>query len=147
LTGEPTSRDGRSMAAHVLAARAFAVVTFVAAGAVLLAGCPRRNEATAGATRPMGPAEGASDYKYSPGGPHEPAAVPQASGEPEADAPPASDCPPKCGSDGAWTGCGLNKPRGANCQNCVPKCKGKGTKDEGWYDCAGMLIAQRACSS
>ena len=40
----------------------------------------------------------------------------------------------------------MKKPRGSKCKGCTPKCKKKGTVDEGWYDCAGVLIVQAECS-
>ena len=106
--------------------------------------CGPGSRVSAAATKPTGPANGAGDYKDSPGGPATPPVVPTASGgEPAAGVQP--DCPPKCGSDGAWYGCGLKKPRGGNCGGCAPKCKGKGTSTEGWFDCNGMMIAERKC--
>lgn len=99
------------------------------------------NTANTAATKPMSPANGAADYKDSPGGPHEPAVVPSGSGEPNS----PSDCPPKCSEEGSWIGCGLKKPRGTGCKGCTPKCKGKGTTMEGWYDCNGVMIAERKC--
>ncbi len=101
---------------------------------------------TAAATKPMSPAEGAADYKENPMGPAERPPVPHPSGEPSASGAPAGlDCPPKCGPDGAWIGCGLKKPRGTKCDGCNPKCKAKGSADEGWYDCTGVLIVLRQC--
>ncbi len=108
------------------------------------------NRVSAAATKPMSPADGAGDHKSSPGGENLKPVVPESSNDPGAtggSSPAAADCPPKCNSDGAWSGCGLTKPRGGACQGCTPKCKGKGTKDEGWYDCSGVLIAQRACGT
>jgi hypothetical protein len=102
--------------------------------------CTGSNAATAAATKPTSPANGAGDYNASPGGPHESPVIPTASGEPNA----SGDCPPKCSDDGSWTGCGLKKPRGSNCKGCAPKCK-KTAKEEGWYDCSGMMIAERKC--
>ncbi len=109
---------------------------------------PHSERASAGATKPTGPAEGAGDYWNNPGGPAT-APQPPVTGDPRAEpteTPPGEDCPPKCSADGSWIGCGLKKPRGTGCTGCVPKCKGKGTSDEGWYDCNGVLIAQRKCS-
>jgi hypothetical protein len=107
-----------------------------------------QNTATASATRPLSPAEGAKDYDRTPGGPFVRPAVPEASGEPGAqgEPPPRQDCPPKCTPSGAWTGCGLAKLRGSGCVGCTPRCKGKGTAEEGWYDCNGVLIIQRPCA-
>lgn len=108
--------------------------------------CTGSNVATAAATKPTSPANGAGDYKESPGGPVAPPVVPTASGEPtSAPTVAESDCPPKCGDEGAWTGCGLKKPRGSNCKGCTPKCK-KTAKEEGWFDCSGMMIAERNCN-
>ena len=95
----------------------------------------------------MSPAEGAADYKYSPGGPHERPVVPSPSGEPSSGPAGVVHCPPTCNADGSWSGCGLKKSRGEACQGCSPKCKGKGSADEGWYDCNGVLIVQRQCGS
>ena len=55
------------------------------------------------------------------------------------------DCPPSCGPDGSWFGCGLRKPRGNLCAGCKPRCKGRDTKDEGWYDCQGVEIVAHKC--
>jgi hypothetical protein len=57
-----------------------------------------------------------------------------------------SDCPPRCSESGAWVGCGLEKPRGKDCGGCVPRCKSKGTPEEGWYDCSGVFIATAKCA-
>ncbi|MBI2394482.1 MAG: hypothetical protein HYV09_33235 [Deltaproteobacteria bacterium] len=125
----------------------FAVVVVLAPLALTFA-CTSTPRGSAAATRPTSPADGAADYKYNPGGPHEKPIVPVPSGEPTAPAGvEITDCPPKCNPDGSWSGCGLKKPRGAACQGCTPKCKGKGTPDEGWYDCNGVLIAQRRCGA
>lgn len=107
--------------------------------------CSGNNRMSAAATKPMGPANGAGDYKDNPGGPHGHAVVPVASGEPNAPGSAIEHCPPSCNADGSWTGCGLKKPRGNGCKGCEPKCKGKSTIDEGWYDCNGVLIAARNC--
>lgn len=112
-----------------------------------LAACAGENRVSASATKPMSPAEGAADYKHSPAGPAEKPVVPAPSGEPGVKAPEIVECPPKCNADGSWSGCGLKKSRGSQCQGCAPKCKGKGTPDEGWYDCNGVLIVQRPCGS
>ena len=104
------------------------------------------------ATKPQSPAEGSKDYDVTPGG--EPTGV-DATGLPPTEGAPGSssaapqvapDCPPKCTGDNVWVGCGLKKPRGTKCAGCTPKCKRKGTVDEGWYDCAGVLIVQGNCS-
>lgn len=124
----------------------FAVLISLAPLALLsVSACNNGTRASAAATKPQSPAEGAADYKYSPGGPHEKPIIPAPSGEPTAGE--ITDCPPKCNPEGAWIGCGLKKPRGSQCQGCTPKCKGKGTPDEGWYDCNGVLIVQRQCGS
>ena len=57
-----------------------------------------------------------------------------------------SDCPPRCSESGAWVGCGLEKPRGKGCGGCVPRCKSKGSAEEGWYDCSGVFIATAKCA-
>lgn len=102
--------------------------------------CGGGSRVSAAATKPTGPANGAADFKDSPGGPHTPPVVPTTGTEPTANAA-ADDCPPRCGDDGAWSGCGLKKPRGTDCKGCTPKCKG-----DGWYDCKGMMIAERKCN-
>lgn len=110
--------------------------------------CGHTDRVNAAATKPTGPANGAADYKDSPGGPHTAPTPPTVGTEPAgapAEATATDDCPPKCNDDGSWSGCGLKKPRGTNCKGCVPKCKSKGTVDEGWYDCNGVMIAQRKC--
>ena len=103
------------------------------------------------ATKPASPADGAKDYDVTPGG--EPTGTdatglppPEGAGSSSAASPVAIDCPPKCTGDNVWVGCGLKKPRGSKCAGCTPKCKRKGTVDEGWYDCAGVLIVQANCS-
>jgi len=124
------------------------VVTLAPLGAGFATGaCAGRSEVSAAATKPMSPAEGAADYKDSPGGPHMKPVIPSPSGEPSAGPAEVANCPPKCNADGTWYGCGLKKPRGSACQGCTPTCKAKGTADEGWYDCSGVLIAQRKCGS
>ena len=112
--------------------------------------CGASQNVGAQATKPESPADGAKDYDVTPGG--EPTSV-DSSGLPPTEgsttgsaAAKALDCPPKCTGDGVWVGCGLKKPRGSKCQGCTPKCKQKGTVDEGWYDCAGVLIVQGECS-
>ncbi|MGZ6066650.1 MAG: hypothetical protein ACXWVM_29900 [Polyangiales bacterium] len=106
-------------------------------------------------TKPMGPADGAADYKQNSMGPPldkpivpvpsgEPTKPPKEPGGPE---PTVVECPPTCSPQGGWIGCGLTKIRGSKCQGCTPKCKGKGTPDEGWYDCAGVLIVNRPCGN
>lgn len=117
----------------------FAIV--LAALPLAIAPACSSNRVNAAATKPTSPANGAADYKDNPGGPIAPPVVPKASGEPVAE----DDCPPRCGDEGAWVGCGLKKPRGSNCKGCTPKCKSKGSIDEGWYDCNGVMIAQRKC--
>jgi len=110
--------------------------------------CGHTDRANAAATKPTGPANGAADYQYAPGGPHTAPTPPTVGTEPgatTAEPAPSSDCPPSCSPDGSWIGCGLSKPRGSGCKGCTPKCKGKGTADEGWYDCNGVMIAQRKC--
>ncbi|GAC1353068.1 MAG: hypothetical protein NVSMB1_22510 [Polyangiales bacterium] len=96
----------------------------------------------------MSPADGAGDYNKEPG------EAPPTTGT-ESLPPPESanraskkeaDCPPRCGTDGAWSGCGLNKAHGSKCEGCTPKCKRKETADEGWYDCSGVLIVLARCS-
>jgi hypothetical protein len=99
---------------------------------------------SAAATKPMSPAEGAGDYKQSPGGPLEKPVVPRPSGEPSAGE--ITACPPRCNADGSWAGCGLKRPRGEGCQGCTPRCLGKGSSDVGWYDCNGALIVPRRCN-
>lgn len=121
--------------------RALIVALLALAPLASIGACSGSNAVSAAATKPTGPANGAADYKDSPGGPATPPVVPTASGEPGS----ASDCPPKCGDDGAWIGCGLKKPRGTGCKGCTPKCKGKGTSMEGWFDCNGVMIAERKC--
>ena len=130
---------------RVLLAVVLALVPCVSIGA-----CgPQPERVNAAATKPTSPANGAADYNYSPGGPAVAPTPPTVGTEPPSGGtvtgPPAEDCPPKCSEDGSWTGCGLKKPRGAGCKGCTPKCKGKGTVDEGWYDCNGVMIAQRKC--
>ena len=96
----------------------------------------------------MSPAEGAADYKDNPMGPATAPVVPTTGGEPNAPGSAATEpvCPPKCGADASWIGCGLPKPRGTQCTGCTPKCKAKGTADEGWYDCSGILIVRHPCA-
>lgn len=130
----------------VIQRTAFALVVSLAPlGAALAVSACSGNRATAAQTRPSGPADGAADYKYSPGGPHERPLIPSPSGEPTAGE--IADCPPRCNADGSWGGCGLKKSRGSDCQGCAPKCKAKSTPDEGWYDCNGVLIVQRQCGN
>jgi len=122
----------------------------LALGPLLVQACSGQQATpTAAGTKPMSPAEGAADYKDNPMGPHERPPVPTTGGEPTASAPsPGEDpaCPPKCSPDGSWVGCGLKKPRGTKCMGCTPKCKAKGSADEGWYDCTGVLIILRPCA-
>jgi hypothetical protein len=114
--------------------------------AVLAMSACARNQVSAAASKPLSPAEGTADYKYSPGGPHERPTVPSPTGK-EPTTGEVSDCPPRCNADGSWSGCGLKKSRGSDCQGCTPTCKAKDTPDEGWYDCSGMLIVPRKCGS
>lgn len=123
--------------------RVIRTLVLLLASVASLTSCGGASRVNAGATKPMSPAEGAGDYKHSPGGPHETPIIPTPGGEPNAGE--VTDCPPKCNAAGAWIGCGLKKPRGSACEGCTPTCKGKGTADEGWYDCTGMLIVQRKC--
>jgi hypothetical protein len=108
---------------------------------------PHPERVNAAATKPTSPANGAADYKDSPGGPAVAPTPPTVGTEPVPPTPVATpdDCPPKCSDDGSWIGCGLKKPRGTACKGCTPKCKGKGTLNEGWYDCNGVMIAERKC--
>src|SRR5258708_5291022 len=112
-----------------------------------LAGGP--TTAPAAVNKPMGPAEGAADYKENPAGPAGPAIVPTVAGEPTASssAPSAIDasCPPKCNPAGNWVGCHLTKPKGSGCTTCTPKCKLQGSQDAGWYDCSNVLIVLDKC--
>jgi hypothetical protein len=122
----------------------------VVALAPLLA-CGGAQNVGAQATKPDSPATGAKDYDVTPGG--EPTGTdatglpPTAGSTTGSAAAAAPDCPPKCTGDNVWVGCGLKKPRGSKCSGCTPKCKQKGTVDEGWYDCAGVLIVLGECSS
>lgn len=127
---------------RVAAARALCVLGLVL---VPFSACTKKEQVSAAATKPLSPAEGAKDYDVNPGGPFEKPIIPSPSGEPSAGPTEVADCPPTCGANGAWIGCGLKKARGSKCEGCTPKCKAKGTPDEGWYDCAGVLIVQRAC--
>lgn len=112
--------------------------------------CGASQQVGAQATKPDSPAGGAKDYDVTPGGtPTQSDATglpPPDSSSSAAAEPVAPDCPPKCTGDDVWVGCGLKKPRGSKCSGCTPKCKRKGTVDEGWYDCAGVLIVQAKCS-
>jgi hypothetical protein len=110
--------------------------------------CTKQNRETpAAVTKPMGPAEGAKDYEQNPAGPLQKPIVPIGSSEPKnaGGSPEVEQCPPTCSPQGGWIGCGLTKIRGSKCEGCTPKCKGKGSPDEGWYDCAGVLIIARPC--
>ncbi len=123
--------------------RAPLVVALFGFSTALACGAHQSISQTTAATKPMSPADGAKDYEKG-GGPHEPPVMPTASGE-KPTSPGKPDCPPQCTPAGAWVGCGLPKPRNSNCTGCTPKCKSKGTPDEGWYDCSGVLIVARAC--
>jgi hypothetical protein len=116
---------------------------------VSLVCCTKQNRETpAAVTKPMGPAEGAKDYEENPGGPLQKPPIPVGGKqEPKSTgpSPEVEQCPPTCSPQGGWIGCGLTKIRGSKCEGCTPKCKGKGSADEGWYDCAGVLIIARAC--
>jgi hypothetical protein len=107
------------------------------------AGCEASRSATS-VTKPMSPADGAKDYDVDPGGPSQRPPGPNGGkAEPEAT---RVDCPPTCDKDtGMWEGCGLLKPTGGKCQGCEPRCRGKGTESEGWYDCSGVQIVARRC--
>jgi hypothetical protein len=114
-----------------------------------LLACGAGQNVGAQGTKPDSPATGAKDYDVTPGG--EPTGtdatgLPPSEGSSTAAAATPPDCPPKCTGDNVWVGCGLKKPRGSKCAGCTPKCKKKGTVDEGWYDCTGVLIVQANCS-
>lgn len=112
---------------------------------VAVVACTKQNrEQPAAVSKPMSPAEGAKDYDQNPGGPLQKPIVPAGSAEPNS-SPPVAECPPTCSPQGGWIGCGLTKIRGSKCEGCVPKCKAKGSADEGWYDCSGVLIIARPC--
>ena len=103
----------------------------------------------AAVNKPMGPADGAGDYKDNPAGPAGPAIVPTVGGEPNASSSASSaideGCPPKCNPAGNWVGCHLTKPKGTGCTGCAPRCKLKGSQDAGWYDCSNVLIVLDKC--
>lgn len=128
-----------------------AFATCVALAPVLASfACGNAQNVGAQATKPDSPATGAKDDDVTPGGEptsNDATGLPPSQGASSAAAPVAIDCPPKCTGDDVWVGCGLKKPRGTKCAGCKPKCKQKGTVDEGWYDCAGVLIVQAECSS
>lgn len=129
---------------RTLVALALAILPLASAGA-----CVGTDRVNAAASKPTSPANGAADYQYNPGGPHVAPTVPTVGPgtEPTTAAAAVEDeCPPRCSEDGSWIGCGLKKPRGSACKGCTPKCKGKGTANEGWYDCNGVMIAERKCS-
>ena len=133
----------------MIARRWLAPLLLVAAPLIASSSCGGATTPTAASTKPMSPAEGAGDYNPQNGS--EAAGLPTApiaSGAPSASAGAveASDCPPKCADDGGWIGCGVKKSRGKGCATCAaPKCKNKGTPDEGWYDCTGVLIVPHDC--
>ena len=136
---------GHSLASALLCV-SIALAPLLACGTV-----PKR--INAGATQPQSPADGAGDDQIHPNenlGKEAVSAAPTTGPEaPQATSSAAAaqpDCPPRC-ADGGWIGCGLKKPRGTACTGCTPKCKRKGTVDEGWYDCAGVLIVQSSCAS
>src|SRR5258708_39858676 len=86
--------------------------------------------APAAVNKPLGPAEGASDYKENAAGPAGPAIVPTVGGEPSASGSITAiddGCPPKCNPAGNWVGCHLTKPKGTGCTTCIPKCKLQGS--------------------
>jgi hypothetical protein len=125
---------------RILLALCLAVVPLASIGA-----CGHTDRVNAAASKPMSPANGAADYDKSPGGPATAPTPPTVGTGVEPIAQPSDDCPPRCADDGSWMGCGLKKPRGTGCKGCTPKCKGKDSADEGWYDCNGVMIAQRKC--
>ncbi len=128
---------------RILVALALAILPLASVGA-----CVGTDRVNAAASKPTSPANGAGDYKDNPGGPHVAPTVPTVTpgAEPTTAAAATEDeCPPRCSEDGSWIGCGLKKPRGTGCKGCTPKCKGKGTATEGWYDCNGVMIAERKC--
>lgn len=119
------------------------LVAMFAAGSVFASCASQPISKTTAVTKPMSPADGAKDYENGTS-PHGPPVVPSGSDKGE-QTPGKPACPPQCTPAGAWVGCGLPKPRNSNCTGCTPKCKSKGTPDEGWYDCSGVLIVAHAC--
>lgn len=120
---------------RIILAACLAVLPFASAFA-----CVSSDRVNAAATKPTSPANGAADYKDSPGGPHVAPGVPNPNPGAEPNGAVDDQCPPKCAPDGSWKACGLKKPRGSGCTGCTPKCKG-----DGWYDCSGVLIVAAKC--
>lgn len=124
-----------------------ALVALLPAGVAVASACGPSSPVGAHATKPLSPADGAKDYAGDPPGPDTPTPIgsgPGVGARPGSTEQPTG-CPPRCGADGSWRGCGLRSPRAGSCAACTPTCSGKGTGDEGWYDCSGILIVRGAC--
>jgi hypothetical protein len=125
-----------------------ALVALAPATLAIASACGPSSPAGMQATKPLSPADGAKDYAGDPPGPDTPTPIGSGPGvgARAGSTEQPTGCPPRCGADGAWRGCGLRAPRAGACAGCAPRCLGKGTGDEGWYDCSGILIVRGACS-